>query len=326
MEKVIAFDQTAEKFRVYFPKCETILASVRALPVRQFHKDWNDPYWIAGADVATATALAKLAFDEGFVVCTLAAAKIQAALSGVAECNIKGRKAAGMLSCFEVRTAYNETIVAMLKSCAGSTMDSTKTWTLPMHTSAIRIVISLVRDFGLTIDPSVLEAAQSVLKKTAAEGFIDVCREVDAVIDLCESRIVQRAPRAMPPLAVLDASIVANWMRGSAARREKSKEQASASRTGERAAQRAMERGFEEEAALMTRAQIAAVHRNLQALAGVCDGAATQDDVGFNGPDAKVGRGLALLPVLEPIHAALARAMLQKYTRQLGKDAIEQMS
>ena len=87
-----------------------------------------------------------------------------------------------------------------------------------------------------------------------------------------------------------------------------------------------MDRGFEEEASLMTRVQIAAVHRNLQTLAGVCDGAATQDDVGFNGPDAKVGRGLALLPVLEPIHAALARAMLQKYTRQLGKDAIELMS
>lgn len=76
----------------------------------------------------------------------------------------------------------------------------------------------------------------------------------------------------------------------------------------------------------MNREQIAAVHRNLKALAGVCDGAATQDDVGFNGPDAKVGRGLALLPVLDSLQAALARAMLQKYTRQLGKEAIEQMS
>jgi hypothetical protein len=326
MEKVIAFDTASTQFRVYFPKCETILASVRALPVRRFHKDWNDPYWIAGADVATASALANLAFNNDFVVCSVAAAKIQAAMSGVAERNIKGFKAAGTLSCFEVRTAYNETIVAMLKSCAGSTMDSTKTWKLPVHTSSIRIVISLVRDFGLTIEPSVLESAQSVLKKNAADGFIEVCREVDTVIELCESRVAQRAPRAMPPLAVLDASIVANWMRGSAARREKCKEQAGASRTGARAAQRAMDRGFEEEAALMTRAQIAAVHRNLQTLAGVCDGAATQDDVGFNGPDAKVGRGLALLPVLEPIHAALARAMLQKYTRQLGKEAIEQMS
>lgn len=326
MEKVIAFDTATESFRVYFPKCETILASVRALPVRRFHKDWNDPYWIAGADVATATALADLAFDNGFIVCSVAAAKIQAAFSGVAECNIKGVKAAGTLSCFEVRTAYNEAIVAMLKSCAGSTMDSTKTWKLPAHTSSIKKVTSLVRDFGLTIDPSVLESAQSLLKKNAADGFIEVCREVDTVIELCESRITKRPPRAMPPLAVLDALIVASWTRGSAARREKSKEQASASRTGVRAAQRAIDRGFEEEAALMTRVQIAAVHCNLKALAGVCDGAATQDDVGFNGPDAKVGRGLALLPVLEPIHAALARAMLQKYTRQLGKEAIEQMS
>lgn len=326
MEKVIAFDAASTQFRVYFPKCETILASVRALPVRRFHKDWNDPYWIAGADVATASALANLAFNNDFVVCSVAAEKIQAALSGVADRNIKGIKAAGTLSCFEVRTAYNETIVAMLKSCAGSTMDSTKTWKLPVHTSSIKIVISLVRDFGLTIDPSILESAQSVLKKNAADGFVDVCREVDVVIELCESRIAQSAPRDMPPLAVLDASIVANWMRGSAARREKSKEQASASRTGARAAHRAMDRGFEEEAALMTSAQIAAVHRNLKTLAGVCDGAATQDDVGFNGPDAKVGRGLALLPALEPIHAALARAMLQKYTRQLGKEAIEQMS
>lgn len=326
MEKVIAFDAASMQFRVYFPKCETILASVRALPVRRFHKDWNDPYWIAGADVNTASALANLAFNNDFIVCSVAAEKIQAALSGVAERNIKGVKAAGTLSCFEVRTAYNESIVAMLKSCAASTMDSTKTWKLPVHTSSIRIVISLVRDYGLSIDPSVLESAQSVLKKNAAAGFIDVCREVDAVIELCESRIAQNTPRAMPPLAVLDTSIVANWMRGNAARREKSKEQASASRTGARAAQRAIDRGFEEEAALMNREQIAAVHRNLKALAGVCDGAATQDDVGFNGPDAKVGRGLALLPVLDSLQAALARAMLQKYTRQLGKEAIEQMS
>lgn len=326
MEKVIAFDAVSTQFRVYFPKCEIILASVRALPVRRFHKDWDDPYWITGADVNTASALANLAFNNDFVVCSVAAEKIQAALSGAAERNIKGVKAAGTLSCFEVRTAYNESIVAMLKSCAGSTMDSTKTWKLPVHTSSIRIVIRLVRDFGLTIDPSALESAQSVLKKNAADRFIDVCREVDAVIELCESSIAQCPPRAMPPLAVLDTSIVANWMRGSAARREKSKVQASANRTGARAAQRAIDRGFEEEAVLMTRKQIAAVHLNLKALAGVCDGAATQDDVGFNGPDAKVGRGLALLPLLDSLQAALARAMLQKYTRQLGKEAIEQMS
>lgn len=326
MEKVIAFDCTAGKFRVYFEKCDSILASVRALPVRQFHKDWNDPYWFAGADVATATALANLAFTYEFVVDTVAAAKIHAAFQGAVECNIKGLKAAGMLSSFEVRTSYNEAIVGMLKSCTGSTMDSNKTWTMPVHTSAVKKVISLVRDFGLTIEPSVLEAAQSVIKKTAAEGYSDLCHEIDTVIELCESRVAQRAPRPMPPLAVLDASVVANWTRGAAARRLKSKELATANRTGARAAQRAVDRGFEAEAALMTRKQIVAVHSNLKALAGVCDGAATQDDVGFNGPDAKVGRGLAMLPMLEPIHAALARAMLQKYTRQLGKDAIALMS
>lgn len=326
MEKVIAFDIANQHFRVYFPKCETILAGVRALPVRRFHKDWDDPHWIAGADVETATALAQLAFSNDFIVDSVAAAKIQAVFSGVAACNITGRKAAGVLSCFEVRTSYNENIVAMLKSCSGSTMDASKTWMLPAHTSAIKVVISLVRGYGLTIDQSLLESAQSLLKKNAADGYVDVCRDIDAVIELCEARTSQRAPRIMPPLAVLDAAFVANWMRGSAARRESSKKQASANRTGARAAQRASERGFDEEAALMTPAQVAAVHRNLKRLAGVCDGAATQDDVGFNGPDAKVGRGLAMLPVLEPIHAALARAMLQKYTRQLGKEAIELMA
>jgi SNF2 family DNA or RNA helicase len=63
-----------------------------------------------------------------------------------------------------------------------------------------------------------------------------------------------------------------------------------------------------------------AVLRGLQMLAGVCDGAAMRDDMGFNGCDARIGHSLARLSRLSPKQAALGRRLLIKYRRQLPDD------
>lgn len=324
MDKVIAYDTTSSSFRVYFPKCDSLLAAVRALPVRRFHKDWDDPYWIAGGDDATCIALARIAFQFDFVVDSVAAQKMTAAHLAGPTLNITAIKACNLITRFEVRTTYNPCVVAMLKGCLGATMDASKTWSLPSHGASIDTVISLVRDFDLTIANETLASIQRLLKKVAADGYVDRCVLIDELLAQREKSARAIKP-TLPPLAVLNTAMIQGWIAGSAGRRETAKVQARANRAGLRATQRASERGFGEEAAMMTRAQISAVHNNLRTLAGVCDGAATQDSVGFNGPDAKVGRSLAMLPMLEPLQAALARSMLSKYTRQLGKTAIASM-
>lgn len=324
MDKVVAFDSSIGSYRVYFPRCSELLDAVRALPVRRFHKDWDNPYWIAGADEATSIALAQLAFDKSFVVDAAAAEKMAAAIAAEPVMNITCVKTAGIITRFDVRTSYNPEVVALLRSCIGAKMDASKTWSLPAHDTSINVVVELVSRFGLTVSVDTLAATQTLIKTVAAENYVGRCELIDTVISQCEAR-ASAAIKVLPPLAVLPTSFIAAWASDSVSRRKKAKDQALAQRTGERALQRAEERGFEEEAAAITSIQIQAVHLNLRALAGVCDGASSVDDVGFNGPDSKVGRGLALLPKLEPLQAALARSMLAKYTRQLGKAAIEAM-
>jgi superfamily II DNA or RNA helicase len=92
-----------------------------------------------------------------------------------------------------------------------------------------------------------------------------------------------------------------------------------------RATRRAADRGFGREAAEMTAEQIVAVRVNLGSLVAVCDGAVENDAMGFSGVDARVGHALARLAELEPIQAAYARAMLGKYRRQLGAEAVNAM-
>ncbi|MDZ5605310.1 hypothetical protein SJI00_21275 [Pseudomonas sp. RP23018S] len=60
MDKVVAFDPSIGSYRIYFPRGSVLLDAVRALPVRRFHKDWDDPHWIVGADEQTSAALAQL--------------------------------------------------------------------------------------------------------------------------------------------------------------------------------------------------------------------------------------------------------------------------
>jgi hypothetical protein len=325
MEKVIALDSATSSYRVYFPKDEALLAQVRELNVRCFHKDWNDPHWIVGADQQSAQGLARIAANFDFIVDSLAAVQLDRAFSDAPALNITATHATGILSGFQVATRYDENVVRMIKSCAGSKWENgTKVWTLPMHTSSIKTIMHLATHYGLSVSTVTLAQAQSAIKRLGWQGYAQYCHDLDALIDQCAAQAPVQMSKA-PHFAVLDSAFVSKWVAGAAARQEKAKTGAKAKRTGKRAAERAQERGFEGEAASMTAQQVRAVHANLRALAGVCDGAATVDGVGFSGPDAKVGRGLALLPVLEPLCAAYARSFLTKYTRQLGQAAIDAM-
>ena len=71
------------------------------------------------------------------------------------------------------------------------------------------------------------------------------------------------------------------------------------------------------DAETLTAEMVAAVHRGLQILAGVCDGAFQRDGCGFNGCDARIGHSLAGQAHLSNRQAALGRRILMKYSRQL---------
>jgi hypothetical protein len=67
------------------------------------------------------------------------------------------------------------------------------------------------------------------------------------------------------------------------------------------------------------------LQRGVQMLAGVCDGAATRDNHGFNGGDADFGRAMALKDDFSPRMAIALKALLPKYSRQLGDALVAQI-
>ena len=75
---------------------------------------------------------------------------------------------------------------------------------------------------------------------------------------------------------------------------------------------------LEEEAKKLTPYRVSAIHRALEALSGVCDGAREKDDMGFNGVDSRIGKSLAACLSLRPKQAALGYKILRKYKGQLG--------
>ncbi len=62
------------------------------------------------------------------------------------------------------------------------------------------------------------------------------------------------------------------------------------------------------------------VHEGLRSLAAVCDGAKEKDGAGFNGFDSGIGKSLAAQERLSDGQVWLAKKMLRKYARQLGKE------
>jgi Helicase conserved C-terminal domain len=78
-----------------------------------------------------------------------------------------------------------------------------------------------------------------------------------------------------------------------------------------------------EEAVQIAPEVVAAVHAALRALAGICDGAASLDDMGFNRMDTRVGKSLAMSNQLSRKQAVLGRRIVVKYHRQLPKNLME---
>lgn len=60
----------------------------------------------------------------------------------------------------------------------------------------------------------------------------------------------------------------------------------------------------------------------MKALAGVCDGAASIDDMGFSGCDVRIGHSLAAQGSLSPRQTVLAAKLCRKYRRQLGDELV----
>lgn len=60
-----------------------------------------------------------------------------------------------------------------------------------------------------------------------------------------------------------------------------------------------------------------AIHDCLKALAGLCDGALSRDDIGFNGVDSGFGHSLAHQLILTPKQAFFGAKIIAKYHRQL---------
>ena len=76
----------------------------------------------------------------------------------------------------------------------------------------------------------------------------------------------------------------------------------------------------EKELSTMDRDEMEDVHLMVQMLAGLCDGAHTLDDVGFNRVDTQFGKQLGMAKSLSPRQTLAAKKMVRKYRRQLPED------
>jgi SWI/SNF-related matrix-associated actin-dependent regulator 1 of chromatin subfamily A len=76
----------------------------------------------------------------------------------------------------------------------------------------------------------------------------------------------------------------------------------------------------EKELSTMDKDEMEAVHLMVQMLAGLCDGAHTLDDVGFNRVDTQFGKQLGMAKSLSPRQTLAAKKMVRKYRRQLPED------
>ena len=65
-----------------------------------------------------------------------------------------------------------------------------------------------------------------------------------------------------------------------------------------------------------------AIHGCLKILAGLCDGASSRDDMGFNGVDTNFGHSLARQPILTPKQSFFGRKIIAKYHRQLPSELL----
>ena len=74
----------------------------------------------------------------------------------------------------------------------------------------------------------------------------------------------------------------------------------------------------------MPNEQRSAIHKGLQMLAGVCDGASREDGMGFNKIDTHIGKALANYPYLSDKQALLGKKLVNKYRRQLSEDLVKQ--
>jgi SWI/SNF-related matrix-associated actin-dependent regulator 1 of chromatin subfamily A len=77
------------------------------------------------------------------------------------------------------------------------------------------------------------------------------------------------------------------------------------------------------ESEAMTPERIAAIHRGLQMLAGMCDGARELDGAGYSKLDAGIGHSLANAASLSPRQAALGYKLVNRYRRQLPEGLVQ---
>lgn len=83
-----------------------------------------------------------------------------------------------------------------------------------------------------------------------------------------------------------------------------------------------------ENAPRCSRALCELAHRGVQSIAGMCDGAVQHDDMGFAGPDVRIGHSFANQLFLSPKQAVIAVRLCVKYRRQLGalSDQVREMA
>ena len=79
---------------------------------------------------------------------------------------------------------------------------------------------------------------------------------------------------------------------------------------------------IDKQAAKITSAQLAAIHHGLRQLAAYCDGARSEDGMGFNKLDTGIGKSLACQATITKRQAVLGKKLVNKYRRQLDAELV----
>jgi hypothetical protein len=178
MEKIVTYD--SGEFRIYFPYDPALINGLRSVPNRSFNKGRRgQSYWSASYAVANSPALANFAAANQFAVDAVAAAKLEelaaarvikdAELSTVPQ--ITAGKVAGEISVLYIATReYDPEQNAVIKSAGARWNAASKHWVVPFGQSAAMAVEKLVTEYGMTIDPALVDEINARL--AALDAFI----------------------------------------------------------------------------------------------------------------------------------------------------------
>ena len=191
LKKLIDFSER-DGFRIHFPYDAALVAAVRELPVRQFHKDGTQSYWSAAFDIRNVHALAEFAIRHEFAVDEAAGGKLRelARMKPAEEARkraaptIHAEYLAGEVTQVRITPPdWNlEVTGAVREDGQARWHKETKSWVLPFSRNTVALVDRLAREHGFVLEDGLAGILNAQMRRS--DEIMSLSGAQDANIDI----------------------------------------------------------------------------------------------------------------------------------------------